>query len=52
MSGIKIPVEAQVNVGDLQQATQQFVQQPNKLGAAVAQANKVLMATIRQCRLG
>lgn len=41
MAGIRIPVEAQVNTGDLQQATQQFVQQFNKLGAVIAQANKI-----------
>jgi soluble lytic murein transglycosylase-like protein len=41
MSGIKIPVEAKLDQGDLNQSIQQFVTQFNKLGAAVAQANKV-----------
>lgn len=42
MSGkISIPVEARVDTGDLAQTTAKFVQQFNKLGDAVAQANKV-----------
>jgi Soluble lytic murein transglycosylase and related regulatory proteins (some contain LysM/invasin domains) len=46
MSGIKIPVEAQFNAADLKQATDQFVQQFNKLGQMIAQANKVKFTPI------
>src|SRR5690606_1079883 len=38
---VSIPVEARVDAGDLQRTTQQFVVQFNRLGQAVAQANKV-----------
>lgn len=51
MAGIKIPVEAQVNTGDLQQATQQFVQQFNKLGEVIAQANKIKFDPISKATL-
>lgn len=41
MSGIKIPVEAQFDPTDVERAIQKFTQQVNKMGAAVAQANKL-----------
>lgn len=41
MAGIKIPVEATFNQGDLTQQLQQFQQSFNKLGQTIAQANKI-----------
>ncbi|TAN25869.1 MAG: hypothetical protein EPN31_14435 [Castellaniella sp.] len=41
MTGVRIPVEASFDPGDLQRMVQQFTDQVNKLGTAVAQANKV-----------
>lgn len=46
MAGIKIPVKAQVNAGDLQ-----FVQQFNKLGTVIAQANKIKFGPISKAML-
>lgn len=41
MAGVKIPVEASFDPGDLQRLVQQFTDQVNKLGSAVASANKI-----------
>lgn len=41
MSGIKIPVEAQFDAADVERALETFTQQVNKMGAAVAQANRL-----------
>lgn len=51
MAGIKIPVEAQVDSADLSQSIDKFVQQFNKMGAAVAQANKVKFDPIDKATL-
>lgn len=41
MAGIKIPVDAQFDAADIEKVVQQFTQQINRLGAAIAQANKI-----------
>lgn len=51
MSGIKIPVEAQFDKGDVTQALQQFTAEFNKLGATIAQANKLKFSPISKATL-
>lgn len=48
---IKIPVEAQINAGEISQATDKFIQQFNRLGEAVAQANKIKFEPIDKATL-
>lgn len=51
MSGIKIPVEAEFDKGDVTQAIQQFTQEFNRLGATIAQANRVKFQPISKATL-
>ncbi|MGY4478644.1 hypothetical protein [Bradyrhizobium sp. USDA 3364] len=48
---IKIPVEAQFDKGDVTQALQQFTQEFNRLGATIAQANRVKFTPISKSTL-
>ncbi|ATI15626.1 hypothetical protein [Bordetella phage vB_BbrM_PHB04] len=49
--GIQIPVEAQFDAADVERAIQTFTQQVNKMGAAVAQANKLKYQPIDKATL-
>ncbi|TAI60433.1 lytic transglycosylase domain-containing protein, partial [Bradyrhizobium sp. Leo170] len=51
MSGIKIPVEAQFDPADVERAVQKFTQEFNKLGAVIAQVNRLKYQPIDKATL-
>jgi hypothetical protein len=51
MTGIKIPVSAEFDKGDITQALQQFTAEFNKLGATISQANRVKFTPISKATL-